>query len=169
VTASLTRSTSNTSQKHPTTPTLNALPKLHKPNIPIRPVVNNTNARSHKAAKKLNTILTNRLHLDYEYNTTNSELLTTELKNLKINNNHRLLTLDIKDLYVNIPICETILTKDQLRKYNDKRTTGQITDLLDTILNQNYLSFQDQIYKPDKGVAMGSPVWHHNRGVSANA
>jgi hypothetical protein len=38
------------------------------------------------------------------------------------------------------------------------RTTNQIIDLLDTILNQNYLSFLGQFYKPEKGVAMGSPI-----------
>jgi hypothetical protein len=38
------------------------------------------------------------------------------------------------------------------------RATNQIIDLLDTILNQNYLSFMGQIYKPEKGVAMGSPI-----------
>jgi hypothetical protein len=31
-------------------------------------------------------------------------------------------------------------------------------DLLETILKQNYFSFQGQIYQPDKGVAMGSPI-----------
>jgi hypothetical protein len=55
-------------QKSPTPLTLNALLKLHKPNIPIRPVVNNKNPPGHKAAKKLNTILNNCLHLDYQYN-----------------------------------------------------------------------------------------------------
>jgi predicted ABC-type transport system involved in lysophospholipase L1 biosynthesis ATPase subunit len=57
-------------QKFPSPPTLNALLKLHKPNIPIRPVVNNKNAPGHKAAKKLNSILTNRLHRDYQHNST---------------------------------------------------------------------------------------------------
>jgi hypothetical protein len=44
-------------QKHPTTPTLIVLLKLHKPNIPIRQVVNNINAPHHKAAKKLTRFL----------------------------------------------------------------------------------------------------------------
>jgi hypothetical protein len=30
--------------------------------------------------------------------------------------------------------------------------------LLETILGQNYFTFQNQIYQPDKGIAMGSPV-----------
>ena len=45
-------------------------------------------------------------------------------------------------------------TKTQLAK-NDSRTTHQITSLLEVILKQNYFKFQDQIYQPDKGVAMG--------------
>ena len=42
-------------QKNPTPPTLNALLKLHKPGIPIRPVINNIGAPSYKAPKKINT------------------------------------------------------------------------------------------------------------------
>jgi hypothetical protein len=30
--------------------------------------------------------------------------------------------------------------------------------LLETILAQNYFTFQNQIYQPDNGVAMGSPI-----------
>jgi hypothetical protein len=41
-------------QKHPTPPTLKAQLKIHKPGIPIRPVVNNRTAPTYKAAKKLN-------------------------------------------------------------------------------------------------------------------
>jgi hypothetical protein len=62
-------------QKNPTPPALNALLKLHKPEIPIRPVINNTNAPSHKAARRLNTILNNHLHLNNRYNTTSSNCL----------------------------------------------------------------------------------------------
>ena len=69
------------------------------------------------------------------------------------------MTMDIKDLYVNIPIDETVnITKTLLAKYNDAKTTNQITTLLERILKQNYFVFQDQIYQPDKGVAMGSPL-----------
>jgi hypothetical protein len=94
-------------QKNPTPPTLNALIKLHKPGIPIRPVINNTNAPAHRAAKRLNTILNNHLHLSHLYNSTSSNCLANELVKLHINSHHRFLTLNIKDLYVNIPIQES--------------------------------------------------------------
>ena len=117
------------------------------------------NARVHRASKRLNTILKNHLHLSNLYNTTSSNYLANELVKLHINPHQRLLTLDIKDLYVNIPIQESLkLTKDQLTRNNDKHTTHQIMTLLSTILKQNYFQFGDQIYQPDKGVTMGSPV-----------
>jgi len=84
--------------------------------------VNNKNALVHKTARRLNTILNNHLHLENHYTTINSNTLANELVNLKINSHHRLLTLDIKDLYVNIPIQETLnLTKIQLNAHNDKK------------------------------------------------
>ena len=65
---------------------------------------------------------------------------------------------DIKDLNVNVSIQETLnLTKAQLTR-NNKQTTLQIMTFLNIILEQNYFLFPDQIYQPDKGVAMGSPV-----------
>jgi len=95
------------------------------------------------------------LHLNYHYTATNSTTLANELTKLTINSNHRLMTMDIKDLYVNIPIDEAInITKTRLAKYNDTKTTNQITTLLETILKQNYFIFQTQVYQPDKGVAM---------------
>ena len=145
--------------KPPSPPTLNAQLKLHKPGAPIRPVVNNRTAPSYKLAKKLNDILNKHLHLDNHYTTRNSTSQTNELVKLKINDKHRLITLDIKDLYVNIPLKEIIdITRTQLLKNNNTQTTNQITNLLEVILRQNYLVFQKQIYQPDKGVAMGSPI-----------
>jgi hypothetical protein len=112
----------------------------------------------HKAAKRLNIILNNHLHLNNLYNTTNSNCLAHELVRLHINTHHRFLTLDIKDLYVSVPIQETLnLTKAQLTR-NNKRSTNQIMTLQNIILKQNYFSFGGQIYQPDKGVATGSPV-----------
>ena len=35
---------------------------------------------------------------------------------------------------------------------------NQIVQLLKTILAQNYFIFQNQVYQPDKGIAMGFPV-----------
>ena len=71
-------------QKTPPTP-LKAQLKLHKPDIPIRPVVNNRSAPAYKTAKKLNNILKQHLHLNNYYAINNSTELAQNLTSLTIN------------------------------------------------------------------------------------
>lgn len=103
--------------KNPTPPRLNARLKIQTPNKPIWPVVKNKNAPTYRIAKKLNDILKQRLQMENQYNTLNSEKWAHNISALKINNNHKMITYDIKDLYVNIPKEETLtITKQQLLK-----------------------------------------------------
>jgi hypothetical protein len=70
-----------------------------------------------------------------------------------------LITYNIKDLYVNIPIEETLtITKSMLLKNNDTEIMQQIITLMRLVLSQNYFTFQNKIYQPEKGVSMGSPI-----------
>lgn len=95
-------------QIKPQPPKFNAHIKIHKYNEPIRPVVNNTNAPTYKIAKHLNKWLTNALQLQNNYVTYNSIQLANELSKFPIPTNSKPIAFDIKDLYVNIPIDETI-------------------------------------------------------------
>jgi hypothetical protein len=146
-------------QKKPQPPALKAQIKLHKPGNPIRPVINNINAPSYKVAKHLIGILNRHLHLGNQYNVSNSTTVANNLTKLKINENHKIITYDIKDLYVNIPIQETLkITESMLLKENSTQITKQIMTLLEATLQQNYFAFQNNIYQPGKGVSMGSPI-----------
>ena len=74
-------------------PSLNAQIKIHKPNNPIRPVVNNRNAPSYKIAKFLVNKLHEHLNLKYQYNVKDSISLANDLTKLKIDENHRMINL----------------------------------------------------------------------------
>jgi hypothetical protein len=146
-------------QKKPQPPTPNAQIKLHKPGKPIRPVVNNTLAPTYKIAKFLSKQPNNYLNLKNSYVVKDSITLANNLTKLKINNSHKMITLDIKDLYVNTLIKETLdITRDILLLHNEEPIATQMVTLLNTILQQNYFSFDNQIYQPHKGVTMGSPI-----------
>jgi hypothetical protein len=144
----------------PKPPTLNVQLKIHKENEPIRPVVNNIQTPSYKTAKFLNKWLTDQLSLSNTYTTYNSTHLANNLIKLKISDTTRMITLDMKDLYVNIPIDETItIMKNQPKnKKLDNGTIEQARKLLETILRQNYLQFNSKFFQPQKDVAMGSPI-----------
>ena len=45
-----------------------------------------------------------------------------------------------------------------LNKENSAQITKQIITLLEAILKQNYFELQNNIYQPEKGVSMGSPI-----------
>jgi hypothetical protein len=94
----------------PTAPQLNGYIKTHKENALIRPVINNIQALSHRIAKLLNKILCFHLPLPNTYIVKNSFEIAEELVNMKINKHMRLITLDIKDSYVNLPIAGVLLT-----------------------------------------------------------
>lgn len=146
-------------QIKPRPPTLKAQIKTHKENEPIRPVVNNIQAPTYKLAKFLNKWLQDRLSLPNTYVTYNSTILAHDLTKIKITESSRLATFDIKDLYVNIPIEETVrITKTLLTntKINDN-ILNQACLLLETIMKQNYLQFDQKIYQPKERYRYGLP------------
>ena len=70
-----------------------------------------------------------------------------------------MISFDIKDLYVNIPIEETLnIVKSKLMENNNIQITYQMLLLLKVILSQNYFMFQPKIYQPAQGMSMGSPI-----------
>jgi len=116
------------------------------------------NASTYKVAKHIVKSLNRHLTHRNQYNVKNSTILATNLTKLKLNQNHQLITYGIKDLHVNIPIEETLtITKLMLLKNNDARMTKEKITLMEIILSQNYFTFQNKIYQPEKGVSMGSP------------
>jgi hypothetical protein len=68
-----------------------------------------------------------------------------------------MIILDIKYLYVNLPIQGIFqTTKFWLNKHNNTSTTiEQILQLLETILKQNYFQYTNQLFHAEKGIAMG--------------
>jgi hypothetical protein len=108
-------------QKKPAPPNLTAQLKLHKSDIPIRQVINRT-APAYKLAKYLNKILSQHM-LHNQYVVTNSTKLANDLTKLETHENHCLMTLDIKDLYVNLPVSDTLnIVKTKLLQNNDTQT-----------------------------------------------
>jgi len=88
-----------------------------------------------------------------------SSFVAHDLTHMKINDKHRLITFDIKDLYVNIPTKETLkIAKTMLTTRNNKIITQQMTQLLEITLQQNYFIFVNKLYQPEKGISMGSPL-----------
>ena len=146
----------------PEAPILNAYIKTHKSNEPIRPVIRNTPAPTYKLAKYLNNRIKNYIELPNTYTIHNSLELARDLEQLDITEHHRMITMDTKDLYVNLPKHGLIqsaafwLDKNESNVHREDKT--QILHLLQTLIEQNYFQHNNKYYKPTYGIAMGSPI-----------
>jgi hypothetical protein len=92
---------------NPTVPTIKVLIIIHKIDHPIRPIVNWRNAPAYKLAKLFNNKLNELSPLPFVFNIKDTTHLTKRLKEITLNKNSRLASLDIKNMYTNIPIRET--------------------------------------------------------------
>ena len=145
----------------PKAPQLNAYIKTHKDNQPIRPVINNIQTPSYKIARFINKRLKNLLNLPHTYNVENSQQVAQELLKLRTTNKMRFITLDIKDLYVNLPVSGITHTTQfclQMHNNNNKQLNDQILNIIETIIKQIYFQHGNEIYQQEKGIAMGSPI-----------
>lgn len=145
----------------PNAPSFTGLPKLHKDNIPVRPLVNFTSAPSYRLSKKLDQILRTHIKLENNHSLKNSIEFVNLTESLNINSHQTMASFDIVNLYTNVPIEETLrITKDNLLQ-NSSLSTQAIDELINILkitLKQNYFIFDGKYYMQNNGLAMGSPL-----------
>jgi hypothetical protein len=151
-------------------PKLYGMRKTHKNTLAMRPVVSCINSPAYEIAKFTHELLS-KYTKTLKYNVTNSQIFVKKIKNVKLPDNYRLLSLDVTSLFTNIPkdlvkeiideewneMREYLYVKleDETKKYIDKDT---ILEMIDFIFDSSYFKFDDMIYKQIDGSAMGNPA-----------
>jgi hypothetical protein len=135
------------------------LPKMHKNKLALRPIISNKNSITFYTSKYLHNVLfklVNKLPtICY-----NSLDLIIQCENLTLNDRSTLLIADIDNMYPSIPIAYGLkAVKNVMIQYNyELDNIDLILELLAWVLNNNYMEFNNNVYKQIKGTAMGSPV-----------
>lgn len=145
---------------NPHAPKLYGLPKIHKHNIPIRPVVSYIGAPAYLLAKFLNNKIVSKISFKPLYSLKNSIHLVDRIKNINLPNRCKLLSLDVDSLFTNVPVNETldIMTRLLEMKRLHPIEISEIVELTQICMKQNYFKFNDKIYLQTEGLAMGSPL-----------
>ena len=115
---------------------------MHKPRVPISPIV----SYSGSPLYNLNKYITN--------------ILKAYVKD---ENNNQELSFDVTSLYANIPMIDTLnIIKDYVN--NDDQFTrktaipqDKFLDLVNLVLTTTWYTFNSQFYQQTDGVAMGGP------------
>ena len=90
-------------------PRLYGLPKTHKPNFPLRPILSMINSAQHELAKFLAALLQPVLNFYSNYCILDSFTFAEEIQKLPISTeNSYLCSFDISSLFTNVPLTETI-------------------------------------------------------------
>ena len=144
----------------PTAPTITGLPKLHKPNTPIRPLINFTTSPSYRIAKFLNIWLTQNIKLEDNSSIKNNIELVDKIISIHIPSGAKLASFDVTNMYTNIPIAETLQITENLLTQNqiEAKKVKEAIEILKTIMQQNYFQHDNKFYTQNDGLPMGSPL-----------
>ena len=132
-----------------------------KDSVLIRPVVNYTSAPAYKAAKKLGRVIKAGIKLEENYSLKNTYEFFGKTRNLRVSSSHRMCSLDITNLYTNVPVDETLVILERILKESgvyDEEIIKDVIELLKIALGQNYFTFNSKFYHQKEGLAMGSPL-----------
>lgn len=140
------------------TPVLYGLPKIHKPNVPIRPVVSYFNSPCAKLSRFLNSFILNSTNFISSSSIKNSKHLSSLIKDIHIPDSAILVSFDVTNLFPSVPPEDCLqLVSDLLLSHNfTPDITEFIVSLVDFVLKQNFFQFNNCFYRQNTGLAMGS-------------
>ena len=144
----------------PTLPRMYGLPKIHKENTPLRPIVSTINSINYKLAAWLSKLLTPCLNNISGYHLTNTVDFISKIKN-KVLRDKILISFDVESLFTNIPVdqCIVLLNNEISRLNLNLPVTNEIfIKLLKLCCDECHFSFNNKFYKQIKGLPMGSPL-----------
>ena len=138
-------------------------PKIHKPGVPIRPIVSYSVSPLYNLNKYKANILRPYVR-DENNNAKNSTTFSNYIRNVPIEDDEIMISSDITSLYTNIPIIDTLnIIKDYVN--NDDQFTRKtsipqdmILDLVHLVLTTTWYNFNSQFYQQTDDVAMGGPA-----------
>ena len=151
---------------HSRTPVFYGLPKDHKPNVPLRPVISAYGGPTEKTSCLLERILKQLLKFvpTHLWDTKHFlEKLSKQKEQHGIPGGSIFFSIDVVNLYGNIPVDEAVeAVRSKLREHGDSIDTfglssDDICGLLEQSLGDNVFSFNNVFYRQKLGLAMGNP------------
>ena len=144
-------------------PKFYGLPKIHKRETPLRPIVSSIGAVSYQTSKELARILSPLVGRS-PYHVHNNQDLLEDLRSIKLGKDECLMSFDVQALFTSvaiepaIKIIKKLLEEDQTLRQRTSMAVNHIVSLLEFCLRSTYFTFKGRYYEQTEGAAMGSPI-----------
>ena len=136
------------------------LPKIHKPDIPLRPIISNINCITYKLAKWISKILSPLVGNIFPSHVKNSIDFVDKIRGCNLDNRN-MMSFDIVSLFTNVPI-QTLLP--WLREhivsisFSLPIRLDSFFDLIRLCLSCTHFTFNGEFFVQNNGLSMGSPL-----------
>ena len=144
----------------PSLPYAYGLPKVHKLNTPLRPIISNVNSPSYGLSKKLAKMLSPLLGSFSNSHLRHNSDLISRLINV-IPGDSKFISFDVSSLFTNVPLEQTL-------KFLERKLCNVEFDiplnhlclmkLLKLCTKNLYFEFNDEYYEQIYGIPMGNPL-----------
>ena len=144
----------------PRLPVIYGLPKIHKENMPLRPIVSTYNSVNYKLSSWISQKLTPCLNKISNSHIVNTVDFINKLNNENLNNK-TMVSFDVDSLFTSVPVQECIdLLSNELPHLNlDLPVPNNIfIQLIKLCTDDCYFSYGDKFFLQKSGLPMGSPL-----------
>jgi predicted GIY-YIG superfamily endonuclease len=144
-------------------PKFYGLPKIHKANVPLRPIVSSIGNITYHLSRYLTQMLSPLMGKNPHF-IKNSADFVKKIKELEIPPGRKMISYDVTALFTSIPVDKALevirhkLQKDTHLSQRCELTIDQLLTLLAFCLNTTYFVYEGFFYKQKQGAAMGSSV-----------
>ena len=144
-------------------PKLYGLPKIHKPDVPLRPIVSCIGSPTYQLAKHITSPITPLTGLTSSF-VKNSQHFVETIGEERLLDDEAMVSFDVKSLFTSVPVDEALevvqrrLEEDETLMERTELSPTHVTHLLELCLRTTYFKFQGSYYEQRDGAVMGSPV-----------
>ncbi|XP_075532606.1 uncharacterized protein LOC142565904 isoform X1 [Dermacentor variabilis] len=144
-------------------PAIYGLPKVQKPNVPLRPIVDYTRSPLHRLSAYLHGVLQPLVGRMLTYIKDSADFVD-KVRNVKLRSEDVMVSFDVKSMFTRIPVdyavdcCRTALQNDTSLPLRTPFEVDDVCRLLDFCLRNTYFSFNGSFFRQVFGTAMGASV-----------
>ena len=143
------------------TPHLYSLPKIHKPEVPLRPIVSSIDSPTYNLAKFLTRIISPLADKTSTFVQDSGDFVE-KARSIRPEEGSILVSFDVTSLFTKVPIAEALeVIGKQLEQEAEERNTtlsvASIKRLLHLCLTSTYFMWSNRFYQQKEGAAIGNP------------